>query len=72
MAVITPSNKQPESVISLVNSPDCFEARLLYIVPQPTIMRKVAMSIGIPMPSDTLAKQAQPSNHFIRLDGMHT
>ena len=33
------------------------------------------MSIGIPTPSDTPAKQAQTNNHFwvnIRLDGMHT
>ena len=42
------SNNSP--MISLLHSPDLFEARLLFIMTPPTIMRMAAMTIGIPTP----------------------
>ena len=42
---------------------------------QPTSMRRVAMTIGIPTPPDNPAKQANQTNLYwmnIGFDGMHT
>ena len=45
-------------VISLLHSPDIFEARLLFMMTPQTSMRKPAMTIGIPTPPDTSVKQS--------------
>ena len=48
------SNNSP--MISLLHSPDLFEACLLFIMTPPTIMRMAAMTIGIPTPPVIPAK----------------
>ena len=47
-------------VNSLLHSPGLFEAHLLFMMMQPTIMTTGAMNIVIPIPPDTPAKQAKP------------
>ena len=48
------NNNSP--MISLLHSPDLFVVRLLFIMIPPTIMRTVAMAIGIPTPPVIPAK----------------